>query len=136
MTMRILIVEDDPVCRLYLSKCLETVGEIQTAADGEAGVAAARGAFLEGSPFDLICLDIMMPKLDGQAVLKEIRAMEDQRRVAPGKEAKIIMTTALSDQQNLVEAVPRCDAYLTKPIDRADLMFYIKRFGFMNTPSP
>jgi two-component system chemotaxis response regulator CheY len=136
MTMRILIVEDDPVCRLYLSKCLETVGEIQTAADGEAGVEAARGAFLEGSPFDLICLDIMMPKLDGQAVLKEIRAMEAQRRVAPGKEAKIIMTTALSDQQNLVEAVPRCDAYLTKPIDRADLMFYIKRFGFMNTLSP
>jgi two-component system chemotaxis response regulator CheY len=130
MKMRILIVEDDSVGRLYLTKCLEAVGEIQTAEDGEAGLEAARAAILEERPFDLICLDIMMPKIDGQTVLKEIRAMEDERQVAPGKGAKIIMTTSLDDQNNLVEAIPRCDAYLTKPIDRANLMFYVKRFGF------
>jgi two-component system chemotaxis response regulator CheY len=134
--MRILIVEDDPVSSMYLAKCLEAVGEIQTAGDGEAGLEAVRAAFLGKSPFDLICLDIMMPLLDGQAVLKGIRALEVQHRVPSGKEAKIIMTTALGDQHNLVEAVPMCDAYLTKPVNRADLMFYMKRFGFLDQSSP
>jgi CheY-like chemotaxis protein len=88
--------------------------------------------FSEGRPFDLICLDIMMPKLDGQTVLKEIRALEAEHSVASGKEAKIIMTTGLNDQRNVVEANPRCDAYLTKPIDRAKLMFYVKKFGILD----
>lgn len=130
--MRILIVEDDPVCSLVLAKCLEAVGEIQTAADGEAGLEAVRTAFLDGRPFDLICLDIMMPKLDGQTVLIEIRASEAEHRVAPGREAKIIITTALNDQHNVVQAIARCDAYLTKPIDRAKLMFYVKKFGLLD----
>ena len=133
--MKILIVEDDPVSSMYLAKCLEAVGEIQTAADGEAGLEAVRTAFLGKSPFDLICLDIMMPLLDGQAVLKGIRALEAQHRVPSGKEVKIIMTTGSGDQRNLVEAVSRCAAYLTKPVNRADLMFYVKRFGFLDRSS-
>jgi two-component system, chemotaxis family, chemotaxis protein CheY len=133
--MKILIIEDDPVCSLVLSKCLEAVGAIQTAVDGEAGLDAVRSALQKESPFDLICLDIMMPKLDGQAVLKGIRALEVQRGVIAGRQAKVIMTTALSDQQNLLEAIQGCDAYLTKPINRADLMFYVKRFGFLDGPA-
>ncbi len=73
----------------------------------------------------------MMPRMDGQQVLKHIRALEDQHRVEPAKAAKVIMTTALSDPQNLIEAIPRCDAYLTKPVDRADLMFHVRKFGLM-----
>ena len=130
--MRILIVEDDPASSLVLAKYLEAVGETQTAADGEAGLEAVRAAFQEGRPFELICLDIMMPKIEGQTVLKEIRALEAERQVASGKEAKIIMTTALDDRLNVVEAIPRCDAYLTKPIDRANLMFYLKKFGLLD----
>jgi two-component system chemotaxis response regulator CheY len=130
--MRILIVEDDPICSLILEKSLESVGETETAANGEIGLNAVHAAFLDGRPFDLICLDIMMPKLDGQALLKEIRALEVEHRVAPDKGAKIIMTTALNDQHNVVEAIPRCDAYLTKPIDRAQLMFYVKKFGLLD----
>jgi len=130
--VRILIVEDDPASSLVLAKYLDAVGETHTAADGEAGLEAVRAAFLDGRPFDLICLDIMMPKIEGQTVLKEIRALEGQHRVPAGKEAKIIMTTALDDQHNVVEAIPRCDAYLTKPIDRAKLMFYVKKFGLLD----
>jgi two-component system chemotaxis response regulator CheY len=133
--MRILIVEDDPVSSLILAKCLQSVGETQTAVDGEAGLEAFRAAFIDGHPFELVCLDIMMPKLQGQTVLREIRALEAEHSVVPGMETKIIMTTALSDKENLVEAIPRCDAYLTKPIDRAALMFYVKKFGFLNRSS-
>ena len=130
--MRILIIEDEPICSLILAKCLQSVGEIQTASDGEIGLESVRAAHLAGRPFDLICLDIMMPKIEGQTVLKEIRALEAAHGIAKGKEAKIIMTTALSDQHNLLEAIPRCDAFLSKPIDRGDLMFYVRKFGFLN----
>ena len=130
--MRILIVEDDPTSSLVLATFLAPVGESHIAKDGEAGLSAFRDALQAGTPFDLVCLDIMMPVLDGQTVLREIRALETEHRVAAGKEVKVIMTTALGDKINIVEAIPRCDAYLTKPIDRAQLMFYVKKFGLLN----
>lgn len=130
--MRILIVEDDQASSLVLAKFLQHVGEIETAMDGEAGLEAFRTASAEGHPFDLVMLDIMMPKLDGQGVLKEIRQLESRQAVPPAKAAKIIMTTALNDKLSLVQALPRCDAYLTKPIDRTQLMFYIKKLGLFS----
>jgi two-component system, chemotaxis family, chemotaxis protein CheY len=134
--MRILIVEDDSTSSLVLEAYLAPVGETQTAKDGEAGLSAFRDALQAGTPFDLVCLDIMMPLLDGQAVLKEIRALETEHRVPAAREVKVIMTTALGDKLNVVEAIPRCDAYLTKPIDRAKLMFYVKKFGLLDRDQP
>ena len=132
MQMRILIVEDDQASSLVLEMFLQHVGETHTEMDGEAGLRAFRNALEEGHPFDLVTLDIMMPKLDGQGVLKGIRALETQHAVDSHKAVKVIMTTALDDKLNIVEALPRCDAYLTKPIDRTQLMFYIKKFGLLS----
>jgi two-component system chemotaxis response regulator CheY len=130
--MHILIVEDDMASSRLLARFLQHVGEIHAAMDGEAGLDAFRTAFTENRPFNLVLLDIMMPKLDGQGVLKEIRMFETQHAVAAMNAAKIIMTTALNDKVNFVAALPRCDAYLTKPIDRTQLMFYIKKFGLFS----
>jgi two-component system chemotaxis response regulator CheY len=130
--MRILVVEDDPTSSLVLEMFFQHVGEVHTARDGEAGLEAFRNAIAQGHPFDLVTLDIMMPKLDGQGVLKEIRALEDQHAVPSHKAAKVIMTTALDDKADLMQALPRCDAYLTKPIDRSQLMFYIRKFGLLD----
>ncbi len=129
--MRILIVEDDPTSRLVLENFLAKVGDVSTATDGEEALTAVQDSFLEGRRFDLICLDIMMPKIDGQVVLRGIRDLEARNGIDEGIQSKVIMTTALSDKQNFVEALPRCDAYLTKPIDLSSLMFYIKKFGFL-----
>ncbi len=133
--MRILVVEDDPTSRLVLENFLTKVGEVSTAADGEEGLKAVEEAFLEGRRFDLICLDIMMPKFDGQMVLKGIRELEVRNGIDEGIQSKVIMTTALDDKENFVEALPRCDAYLTKPIDLSKLMFYISKFGFLTNQS-
>ena len=129
--MRILIVEDDQASMLVLSTYLTQFGAVSTAADGEAGVEAFRKAHTEGNPFQLVCLDIMMPKLDGQAALKQVRAVEKEFNIPAAKQVKVIMTTALGDRENLLEALPQCDAYLQKPVDRAQLLFYIKRFGLL-----
>lgn len=130
--MRILIVEDDEASMFVLSSYLQAFGTVETASDGEAGVEAIRRSLEQGTPFHLVCLDIMMPKLDGQAALKQLRALETQYNVPAGKGTKVIMTTALGDRENLLEALPQCDAYLQKPIDRAQLHFYIKRFGLLD----
>jgi two-component system, chemotaxis family, chemotaxis protein CheY len=137
--MRTLIVEDDPTCRLILERSLASLGEMQTAADGATAVAVFRDALNAGYPIDLMCLDIMLPELNGQDVLKQIREMEDIYGLHPAKRAIVIMTTSQDDKENLLKAVPHCDAYLTKPINLADLMFYIKKFGLpqsrlYNTP--
>ncbi|MBK7260108.1 MAG: response regulator transcription factor [Ignavibacteriae bacterium] len=129
--MRILIVEDDQASMLVLSTYLTQFGAVSTAPDGEAGVEAFRTALAEGNPFQLVCLDIMMPKLDGQAALKQVRVIEKEFSIPAAKQVKVIMTTALGDRENLLEALPQCDAYLQKPVDRAQLLFYIKRFGLL-----
>lgn len=131
--MRILIVEDDQASMLVLSTYLTQFGAVSTAVDGEAGVEAFRMALANGDPFQLVCLDIMMPKLDGQAALKQVRAIEKEFNVPAAKQVKVIMTTALGDRENLLEALPQCDAYLQKPVDRAQLLFYIKRFGLLKS---
>jgi two-component system, chemotaxis family, chemotaxis protein CheY len=130
--MRILVVEDDTASSFVLTTFLKPLGETIAAADGKAGIEAFREAHAEGRPFDLVCLDIMMPQLDGQGVLRALRAYEEEKKIDRKKSARVIMTTALGDKLNLIEALPRCDAYLQKPIDRKELLFYIKKFGLLS----
>ncbi len=85
-------------------------------------------ALLERTPYDLICLDIMMPGLDGQEVLRQIRRLEEESGVAPAHRVKVIMTTALAGRANVMEAIEGgCDAYLIKPIQRLRLLEELRR---------
>jgi two-component system chemotaxis response regulator CheY len=127
-SMRTLIVEDDFTSRLLLQKLLEPYGECHITVNGREAVDAFRLARREGRSYDLICLDIMMPEMDGQTVLKEIRALEKDAGIPEGDGVKILMTTALKDGKNVMTAFRElCDAYLTKPIDRAKLLESLRK---------
>jgi two-component system chemotaxis response regulator CheY len=126
-----LIVEDDDTSRLILQRYLMPYGETHTASNGLDAVAAFADSLVKGHGFDLVCLDIMLPGMNGQQVLAEIRGLEDLIVPAPVKTARVIMTTALSDKENIMMALPQCDAYLVKPVQRSDLMFYLKKFGLV-----
>ncbi len=66
-------------------------------------------------PYQLICLDVMMPKIDGLKSLSEIREMESKSELAA---SKIIMTSALNDKKTVNDAFRLgCEAYAWKPID-------------------
>ena len=120
--VKILIVEDDFICRLLLKQILTGYGKITTAINGKEGFEAVSQAIDVQEPFQLICLDIMMPEMDGLTVLKKIRALEESKGIWSSQGAKIIMTTALGDMKNTCEAFNNlCDAYLRKPIWRSSL---------------
>lgn len=131
--MKTLIVEDDFTSRLLIQKILSPYGECHLATNGEEAVQAFMNSKTESAPpFDLICLDIMMPGMDGQAALNKIREIEKQVGIEPGKGARIIMMTALKDKRNVMTAFYEfCDAYMVKPIDKAKLLEHIRSFGLI-----
>ena len=130
--MRILIVEDDMTSRLLLRKQLEAFGNCDVAVNGKEGVEAFRQAHESGEPYALVCLAIMMPEMDGQAALKAMRAQEEARALPPSRAAKIVMTTALRDLENVTNAYRElCDGYLVKPIVREKLVGLLKELDLL-----
>jgi two-component system chemotaxis response regulator CheY len=125
--MRTLIVEDDFTSRLLLQSFLSKYGVCHVAVNGKEAIVAFRAAQESGDPYDLICMDIMMPEMDGQAAVKEIRAIEEAGGTLSTNGVKIIMTTALDDAKNVVQSFNSlCDAYLFKPIDTGKLLGHLK----------
>ena len=130
--MKTLVVEDDFVSSVLLDELLKGYGPVTAAVSGKEAVAAALDAFSMGEPYDLICLDIMMPEMDGQEVLRQIRSTEAALGLVSGKRARVFMTTALADLKNVRAAIDgACDAYLLKPIDKARLLSELRKFGLI-----
>lgn len=121
--MRTLIVEDDFVSRRLLQSMLETYGQVDIAVNGVEALGAYKLSINEKTPYDLICIDILMPEMNGQELLKEIRNYEEQLGIYGSAGTKIIMTTSIGDFGNIRSAfVEQCDAYMVKPIDRNKLV--------------
>ena len=130
--MRILIAEDDRISRTFLQKFMVTYGEVEVAVDGMDAIDIYMDAIKEGKPFDLLCLDIMMPKVDGLKVLKVIRQLENQNDKASDKKIKIIMMTALADIGYVDEAFRLgCDAYASKPVDTEKVEEAMRNLGLI-----
>jgi two-component system chemotaxis response regulator CheY len=116
--MRILIAEDDSTSIKFMYKFLSKYGQCDIAVDGMETVDTFITALREEKPYDLICLDIMMPHLDGIKVLKAIRDLEEQNGVFPENRVRVIMTSALNDRQTVTNAYHAgCEAYVWKPVD-------------------
>jgi two-component system chemotaxis response regulator CheY len=121
--MKTLIVEDDFTSRLLLQELLKSYGPSHIAVNGKEALDAVRVALESGEPYNLICMDIMMPEMDGQTALKQIRSIEVARGILSTNGAKIVMTTALDDLKNVSAAFSGlADGYLVKPIDKTKLI--------------
>jgi two-component system chemotaxis response regulator CheY len=128
--MRTLIVEDDFTSRLLMQEILNRYGPTHIAANGREAVEAVKVALDKNEFYDLICMDIHMPEMDGQTSLKHIRKLEEDRGIFSTDGAKIVMTTALNDMHNVAQSFNGlCDAYMVKPIDRAKLLAHLRKLG-------
>ncbi len=111
MSSRILLIEDEPGLVLTVADLLAGDGhEVDSAADGEAGLAKA----LRGH-FDLVILDVMLPKKSGLDVCRELRRA--------GADTAILMLTAKTQVIDRVVGLKLgADDYLTKPFDPSELL--------------
>jgi adenylate cyclase len=114
---RILIVDDNPTNREVLQVRLNSQGyEVITAVDGEDALAKVR----EFEP-DLVLLDVMMPKLDGISVVKQLK-QDSKLRFIP-----VILVTAKADTRDVVIGLDAGgDDYLTKPFEQAALVARVR----------
>jgi two-component system, chemotaxis family, chemotaxis protein CheY len=122
--MKTLVVEDDFVSRLVLQKMMMPFGNCVVAVNGKEAVEAFILSQSEGEPYDLICLDIMMPEMDGREALKIIRQKEIDLNILPQNETKIVMITALDTPKEVMDAYYQggCTSYLVKPINKDKIM--------------
>ncbi|MBP2646220.1 MAG: hisitidine kinase [Firmicutes bacterium] len=132
--MRILIAEDDFSSRKFLYKILSHYGECDLTVDGLEALDAFLLALKEKKPYDLVCIDIMMPKIDGVKVLKTIRELEKDNGVAPEKQTKAIMVTALGETEYVQQAFAiGCEAYVAKPVDTEKFLQVLENLGMKKT---
>lgn len=131
--MRVLVVEDDFTSRKILQKILSPYGEVDIAVNGLEAVQAFTQSLDDANYYDLICMDIMMPEMDGQTALRRIRETEKARGISPAQEVKVVMTTALDDPKNVVEAYYKGGAtsYVPKPIDKHMLLHLLRNLGLI-----
>jgi DNA-binding response OmpR family regulator len=114
--MRVLLVEDEVRLAENLSAALRDGGgfAVDWAADGEAGDVAAGNLC-----YDLVILDLMLPKLDGQSVLRRMRARNDA--------TPVLILTAKEGKQVIIQLLNAgADDYLAKPFDLGELIARVK----------
>jgi adenylate cyclase len=104
----VLVVEDDSVNRLLLARSLEREGHrVATAEDGQEALQR-----LGADSYDLVLLDVLMPKMDGFEVLAHMQESSDLRRIP------VIMISALEDIESVVRGIEMgADDYLPKPFN-------------------
>ena len=112
----ILVVDDEDALRTVLSGELSSSGyDITTASDGDEAI-----SIIQNKKFDLILLDIKMPKVDGFEVLKFIKKHFPKLRV--------IMLTGFADLKNAIESKKHgAEDFVSKPYDLVDLLTTIER---------
>jgi DNA-binding NtrC family response regulator len=112
----ILVVDDEEALRTVLSSELSGEGyQVDSASDGDEAIST-----IQSKKFDLVLLDIKMPKVDGFEVLKFIK------KNTP--EMKVIMLTAFADLKNAIESKKLgAEDFISKPYDLVDLLTTIER---------
>ena len=127
--MKTLIVEDDFISQKIATKILEKYGDCDIANNGLSAYKLFEKVSVDNK-YDLICIDIMMPELDGQELLDKIRSLEEKNNIFGLDRVKIIMTSALDDKNNIIKSFTnQCDGYIVKPVTKEKVEELLTSFG-------
>jgi two-component system, chemotaxis family, chemotaxis protein CheY len=132
--LNILVAEDDFVSRTVIHEILSPFGVCDLAADGREALIAFEQTLKEGGRYDLVCLDIMMPGMDGIQALDGVRSLEQQHEIMGHERVKVVMTTALDSLDQVFKAFRlQCDAYLIKPMTRAKILNQLRKLHLIES---
>lgn len=122
--MRILIVEDDPKIRAYVEKGMKEAGHaVDVAEDGENGLHLA-----VNEKYDVLVIDRMLPKLDGLAIIRELRGT--------GNLTGVLVLSSLGDVDDRVTGLRSGgDDYLVKPFAFIELLARVEALGKRASPA-
>ncbi len=118
--MKSLIIDDDASSRNMFKLYLEKFGKCDMASIGYDGINAYKKALSSGEPYDLIIIDIILPDINGNEILKMLRTEENMNKIADYFRTKVILTTSLDDEENR-----RIEKNLTEGIEA----YYAKAFA-------
>jgi two-component system chemotaxis response regulator CheY len=133
-----LIIDDDALGRELLASQLEPYAVCDLAADGYEGVAKFAAALLEGNPYQVIFLDIVMPGMDGHAAAKAIRGLEQERGIAVEQGVNIVVLSSLNTPQDIIQAYVSAQsaAHLIKPVKVEKLLKTLSKMGLIPEEAP
>ncbi len=131
--MRVLIVEDDSISGEILLNVLSTYGQCELADNGRHAIDAFKQSLNQSEPYDLICMDISMPELDGQDALCQIRDIEQQAGIDADLGVKVVMITASSETSQVSDALFNggASAYFVKPLQVDAFIKELKRLDLI-----
>jgi len=127
-----LVVDDSLTCRTLLRAFLSEYGDCAAVTNSWEAVDAVDKAFDRGQRYDLICMDINMPEMDGYEALKAIRKTEYDRGIMGLDCTKIVMTSVRDDPGSVMAAFRAgCEAYIIKPVKKPRLLKEIRALGLI-----
>jgi len=127
--MKSLIVEDDFTSRIILNDVFAKYGPSHSASNGKEAFEAFSAALLAKDPYHIICLDIVLPDINGSIILKKIRNFEKANSIKNENAVKIIMTTSIGSKDMVLKALKYgCNAYMVKPIQVKNLLEHLQNF--------
>ncbi len=131
--MRSLIVEDDPISCKFLAHILSEYGRCDVAVTGIEAVEVFRRALNSNQPYDLICMDIILPEIDGQEALKSIRKIEKEAGIPAADRVNVFMTTSVKETEEVAEALNKggAAAFYIKPINIENFISGLKSLGLI-----
>jgi two-component system chemotaxis response regulator CheY len=130
---RFLIVDDQEINRYMLQAFLNDYAVCKCAANGKEGLRLFENALLERKPFDLVCVDLMMPEMNGIALIKKIKELEKAHEGFDVLKTKIFVITASESMWDKADLLMDhlCEDYINKPFNRENLVTSLRNNGLI-----
>ena len=127
-----MIVDDETISRKILIQKMVLIGTCTAVDNSLTAMELFDKAMKDKDPFDLITLDISMPKMDGRQLLSIIRKKEKDMKIPKNKRVRVIMVTSRMNISIIKECIKLgCDGYISKPVNKYQLLGNLGRMGFV-----